>query len=60
MIHSGDDKDEKFTQNFICELSNKREVEEIRIRRENYLKMEYILEVPEAHLGNTDSWKRVE
>jgi hypothetical protein len=47
-------------QNYICELSEKREFEEPGFRCENDLKMEYMLEVPEANLGNADNWKRVE
>jgi hypothetical protein len=60
IIHSGDDKYEKCIQNYICELSKKREFEEPGFRWENDLKMEYMLEVPEANLGNADNWKRVE
>lgn len=60
IIHSGDGKDEKCIQNYICELSGQREFEEPGFRWENDLKIEYMLEVPEANLGNADNWKRVE
>jgi hypothetical protein len=56
-MHSGV---EKCVQNYICELSKKREFEETGFRWKNDLKMEYMLEVPEANLGNADNWKRVE